>query len=97
MFKLPESAPFSHKLVVSTVAIFIGMYAFHSVGKDFEFVKFTPHLPEEVERRRRENIGLQMRHTDSRTLEYTPEAKERILRGLEEKRLQEEAKSKSNN
>lgn len=85
----PPSAPMSHKLIVATIAMFVGMYAFNSVGKDFEFVKYTPHLPEEVERRRQERLGIQMRHTDSRTLEYTPEAKERIRKGLEEKRLQE--------
>lgn len=90
MPKLPDSAPFSHKVVVSTIAVFVGMYAFNWVGKDFEFVKYTPHLPEEVERRRREKIGLLMRHTDSRTLDYTPEAKDRLRKSFEEQRLKQE-------
>lgn len=97
MNKLPPSAPFSHKLIVATIAMAVGMYAFNSVGKDFEFIKYTPHLPEEVERRKQERIGFQFRHTDSRTLEYTPEAKERIRKGLEEKKLEEEKKNSSGN
>lgn len=90
---VPPSPPFSHKVVVSTIAVFAGIYAFLRAGRDFQFIKYTPHLPEEVERRKKERIGLQMRHTDSRTLEYTPEAKERIRKGLEEMKVLEQGES----
>lgn len=84
MNKLPPSSPFSHKLVVSTVAVVVGFYAAWHAGRDFQFIRFEPHSPEEVEKRKRENARLQMRQLDSRTLDYTPEAKERMRRKLAE-------------
>lgn len=90
MSKLPPSSPFSHKIVVGTLAVCAGMYAFWQVGKDYEFVKFEPRLAEEVEKRKKENIGLSIQHLETRTLDYTPEAKERLRRGLEERRKEQE-------
>lgn len=78
MDKLPPSAPFKHKLIVGTLAIIVGCVAFWKAGKDFQFIKFEPHLREEVERRKRENIGMTMKSLETRTLEYTPEAKKRL-------------------
>lgn len=80
MSKLPPSSPISHKIFVGTIAVCAGMYAFWQVGKDYEFVKFEPHLKEEVERRRREKVGISIQHLDTRTLDYTPEAKDRLRR-----------------
>lgn len=90
MSKLPPSSPISHKIVVGTLAVCAGMVAFWQVGKDFQFVKFEPRLEEEIERRKREKIGISIQHLDTRTLDYTPEAKERLRRGLEEKLKEQE-------
>lgn len=84
MLKLPPTPPFSHRLVVGTLAVFAGIWAFWDAGKDFEFVKFEPHTPEEIERRRREKVGLSIKHLDTRTLDYTPEAKERMHKLIQE-------------
>lgn len=83
--KIPPSPPFSHRLMVGTIALAAGMYLLMDAGKDFEYIKFTPHSPEEIERRKREHVGLQIKQLDTRTLDYTPEAKER-LRGLVEQK-----------
>ncbi|QWU87446.1 hypothetical protein CA3LBN_001711 [Candidozyma haemuli] len=68
--KLPPSSPISHKIVV--------------VGKDFQFVKFEPRSPEEIEKRRKEGTGLEIRSLETRSLEYTDEAKARLKRKFEE-------------
>ncbi|EEQ36723.1 hypothetical protein FOB63_000796 [Clavispora lusitaniae] len=81
---LPPSSPISHKIVVGTIAVFAGVYAFWQTGKDFQFIKFEPRSEEEVERRKKEGLGLSIKQLETRTLDYTPEAKERIRRGLEE-------------
>lgn len=83
MSKLPPSSPMSHKIIVGTLAVGIGIYAFMKAGSDFQFVKFEPRLPEEVERRKRDKIGMSMTQLDQRTLDYTPEAKERIRKSME--------------
>lgn len=90
--KLPPTPPFIHRFVVGTIALAAGAYLLMDAGKDFEYIKFTPHSSEEVERRKRENIGLQIKQLETRTLDYTPEAKER-LRGL----VEQQGKEPSNN
>lgn len=74
----------SHKVVVGTFATIIGAWAFWQVGKDFQFIKFEPRLAEEIERRKKEGTGLEIRSLETRSLEYTPEAKERLMRRIEE-------------
>ncbi|ODV64781.1 hypothetical protein HYPBUDRAFT_154128 [Hyphopichia burtonii NRRL Y-1933] len=88
----PPTPPFWQRVVVGTLATIAGVYVMWDTGRDFEFVKFTPHLEEEIERRKRESIGMSMRHTDTRTLDYTPEAKERLKKLVEEKNAKEIAK-----
>lgn len=90
MSKLPPSSPMSHKVVVGTLATVIGAYAFYQTAKDFQFVKFTPRLPEEVEMRKREKVGTTITQLDVRTLEYTPEAQERLRQSMQ--KLQDEKK-----
>ncbi|KAF6068984.1 hypothetical protein FOB64_003621 [Candida albicans] len=53
---------------------------------DFQFVKYTPHSPEEIERRKRENqTGISMKMSEELTLDLKPEAKQRIQKLLDEK------------
>lgn len=85
MSRLPPSSPISHKIVVGTIATIAGMYMFWQTGKDFEWVKFEPRLKEEVEQRKRDNVRMTMRELDERTLDYTPDAKERLGRAIEER------------
>ncbi|GEQ66481.1 hypothetical protein JCM33374_g144 [Metschnikowia sp. JCM 33374] len=92
MNKLPQGSPFSHKVVVSTLAICVGIFGFWQTAKDFQFIKYEPRSPEEVEMRRRENIGLQIKHLETRTLDYTPEAKARLSKKLAEHKHAEETK-----
>ncbi|PVH14380.1 uncharacterized protein CXQ87_002513 [Candidozyma duobushaemuli] len=80
----PPSSPISHKIVVGTLATLIGAWAFWQVGKDFQFVKFEPRSPEEIEKRRKEGTGLEIRSLETRSLEYTDEAKARLKRKFEE-------------
>lgn len=75
---MTSGPPFSHRLVVGTFAVFAGAYVVWRTGKDFEFVKFEPYSEEEVERRKREKVPFSIRQLDSRTLDYTPEAKKRL-------------------
>ncbi|OBA23973.1 hypothetical protein METBIDRAFT_65453 [Metschnikowia bicuspidata var. bicuspidata NRRL YB-4993] len=89
---LPQGSPFSHKIIVSTIATAVGIYGFWLTAKDFEFVKFVPRSPEEIEIRRKENIGLQIKHLETRTLDYTPEAKARIAQSLKEYQTMTETK-----
>lgn len=44
----------AHKFVVGTIAILLGGYVTYKAGSDFQFVRFEPHSPEEVARRKRE-------------------------------------------
>lgn len=90
---LMSGPPISHRIVVATLATLAGAYVVKDAGKDFEFVKFTPHSEEEVERRKKENIGLTFRQLDTRTLEYTPEAKKRLSELAEIKRKEEDIES----
>lgn len=85
MSKLSPSSPISHKIVVGTLAVCAGMYAFWTVGRDYQFVKFEPRLKEDIERRQKEGVGISIQHLETRTLDYTPEAKERLRKGLEER------------
>lgn len=80
-----------HKIIVGTLATIAGIYVMFDAGKDFEYIKFEPHLPEEIERRKRENIGLSMKSLDTRTLEYTPEAKARLKKLIEEENQKKES------
>lgn len=90
----------THKFVVGTIAILLGGYVTYKAGSDFQFVKFEPHSPEEVARRKREKIPTRMEVLESATLDLTPEAKERIGRKLlmeqEKKRQLEQAQGESN-
>lgn len=85
--KLPPAPPFSHRLVVGTIALVAGLYLLMDAGRDLEYIRFTPHSKEEIERRKKENVGLQIKQLDTRTLDYTPEAKEK-LRALVEQNNQ---------
>lgn len=86
------SPPFLHKLIVGTVATVAGIYVMLDAGKDFEYVRFEPHSKEEMERRKREGVGMSMKTADTMTLDYTPEAKERLRRLIEEKERGSELK-----
>ncbi|KAF8003201.1 hypothetical protein OXX80_003532 [Metschnikowia pulcherrima] len=92
MNRLPQGSPFSHKVVVSTIAIGVGILGFWQTAKDFEFIKYEPRSPEEIEIRRRENIGLQIKHLETRTLDYTPEAKARLAQRFSELEQTDEEK-----
>lgn len=89
MTKLPPTPPFSHRLIVGSVAVVTGIYAFWQVGKDYEFIKKEPRSPEEIEERRKQHLGLQIKHLETRTLEYTPEAKQRLRAMMEQKQKEE--------
>lgn len=97
---MSQGAPMTHKFVVGTIAILLGGYVTYKAGSDFQFVKFEPHSPEEVARRKREKIPTRMEVLESATLDLTPEAKERIGRKLlmeqEKKRQLEQAQGESN-
>lgn len=73
-----------NRIIVGTLATIAGIYVMFDAGKDFQYIKFEPHLPEEIERRKREKVGFSMKSLDTRTLEYTPEAKERLKKLIEE-------------
>ena len=76
-----QGAPMSHKIIVGTIAIVT-----YKTGSDFQFVKYTPHSPEEIERRKRENqTGISMKMSEELTLDLKPEAKQRIQKLLDEK------------
>lgn len=81
-----QRAPMSHKIIVGTIAILLGGYVTYKAGSDFQFVKYTPHSPEEIERRKRENqTGISMKMSEELTLDLKPEAKQRIQKLLDEK------------
>lgn len=81
---LPPLPPMIGRIIVATIATLLGGYVVYDTGKDFQFIKFEPHSPEEIERRKREKIGLQIKQLETRTLEYTPEAKQRLSKLVEE-------------
>lgn len=87
--QVPPSSPFIHKLIVGTIATVAGIYTMLDAGKDFEYIKFEPHLPEEIERRKLDNSGLSIKYLDTRTLDYKPEAKERLRKLIEEQDLKD--------
>ncbi|KAK6462938.1 hypothetical protein DFJ63DRAFT_334514 [Scheffersomyces coipomensis] len=93
--KLPPSPPFINRLIVGTIAMAAGIYVTMDAGKDFEFIKYVPHSPEEVERRKRENIGLSLKYMETSTLKYTPEAEERFKKLVDEKQKLEDEKKQS--
>ncbi|ODV81594.1 uncharacterized protein CANTADRAFT_44412 [Suhomyces tanzawaensis NRRL Y-17324] len=76
--------PFINRLIVGTIATIAGIYVIKDAGKDFEWIKFEPHSPDEIERRRKEGVGMKMKTLETRTLDYTPEAKERLKKLVEE-------------
>lgn len=95
MSKLPPSSPISHKIVVSTIATVIGCYAFWQVAKDFQLVKFEPRLEEDVQKRKKEGLGIEMHQLDTRTLDYTPEAKKRLRARMTENNQKTQAETDS--
>ncbi|KAI5956563.1 hypothetical protein KGF54_001038 [Candida jiufengensis] len=87
---LPQGSPMTHKFIVGTIAIFLGAYVTYKAGSDFQFVKFEPHSPEEIEKRKREKFQTKMTVKDTTTLDLTPEAKERIMKKVREKQQLEQ-------
>lgn len=85
--KLPPTPSFGHRFVVGTVALVAGLYLLMDAGKDFEYIRFTPHSPEEIERRKKEHVGLQIKQLDTRTLDYTPDAKDRLNELFEQNKV----------
>ena len=88
-FTLMSSPPFINRLIVGTLAVVTGAWVFWDTGKDFEFIKYTPHTPEEVEKRKREHKGLLIKHLETCTLDYTPEAKARLEKLVREREKNE--------
>ncbi|KAI5964145.1 uncharacterized protein KGF55_002087 [Candida pseudojiufengensis] len=86
---LPQGSPMSHKFIVGTIAILLGGYVTYKSGSDFQFVKFEPHSPEEIEKRKKEKFQTKMTFKDTTTLDLTPEAKERIMKKVKEKQAKE--------
>lgn len=93
--KIPPTPPLIHRVIVGTVALIAGTWLLLDAGKDFEYIKFEPHSQEEIERRKKENVGIQIKHLESRTLDYTPEAKERLRKLIEEKEQQKNVSSET--
>ncbi|KAG5418627.1 hypothetical protein I9W82_004155 [Candida metapsilosis] len=95
---MSQGAPMTHKFVVGTLAILLGGYVTYKTGSDFQFIKYEPHSPEEVARRKREKVPTRMEVLETATLDLTPEAKERIGRKLlmeQEKKRQLEKEQQS--
>ncbi|CAN3359336.1 hypothetical protein DICA3_D03180 [Diutina catenulata] len=92
---LPPTPPMTHRIVVGTIAVLAGIWLVKDAGKDFQWVKFTPHSPEEVERRKRENVPMSMSMTEERTLEYTTEARERLRKLVEQQQDKEQQQATS--
>lgn len=84
--------PLINRIIVGTLAVIAGIWVIKDAGKDFQFIKFEPHSEEEIERRKRDNVPMTMTHTDQRTLDYTPEAKERLKKLIEEKNHENQEK-----
>lgn len=75
------------RTIAGLVATALGAYVVMDTGKDLEFVKYTPHSPQEVERRKKENVGMSLKQLETCTLDYKPEAKERLKRLMQEEEL----------
>lgn len=86
MAKLPPQPPLKGRVIVATIAVLLGGYVTYDAGKDFQFIKFEPHSAEEIERRKKEKVGLSIKHLETRTLDYTDEAKARMKQLIEEKK-----------
>ncbi|KAK6458771.1 uncharacterized protein RJT20DRAFT_8824 [Scheffersomyces xylosifermentans] len=93
--KLSPTPPFKNRLIVGTIAILAGAYVIKDAGKDFEFIKYEPHSPEEVEKRRQEKFKTTFKALETRTLNYTPEAKERLKKLVEENEKKAAAETSS--
>lgn len=76
--RLLGMAPFSHRVIVSTLAVLIGSYVVYDNSRDLQLVSYKPFSEEEVARRKREGASMTMKTLDSCTLDYTPEAKEKF-------------------
>lgn len=87
MIKSPSGPLAILKFLVASAAIGLGIYACWDALRDFQLVTYTPCSEEEVLQRKKENRGIKITHLDTRTLELTPEAKEK-LRGRNESRSQ---------
>lgn len=87
--KVVPTPPFFQRVVVGTLAVLAGAYVLKDAGKDLEFVKFEPHTPEEIERRKRDGVHMTMKTLETRSLNYTPEAQERLRKLIEEKEQKE--------
>ena len=87
--KVVPTPPFLQRVVVGTLAVLAGAYVLKDAGKDLEFVKFEPHTPEEIERRKRDGVHMTMKTLETRSLNYTPEAQERLRKLIEEKEQKE--------
>ncbi|EER30819.1 predicted protein [Candida tropicalis MYA-3404] len=92
-----KEVPMINRFIVGTFAILLGGYVTYKSGSDFQFMKFTPHSPEEIERRKRENIGFSVKFTEDMTLDLTPEAKLKYEKMRLEKLKHEEEKEKNKN
>lgn len=78
-----STPPMFNRIVVGIIATVAGAWMVKETGKDFQFVTFTPFSEDEVQRRKEQKIGMSMRSSDQLTLDYTPEAKDKIRRKLE--------------
>lgn len=81
--KLPPTPPITHRIVVGTLAVLAGAYVVYDTSRDFAFIKFEPHSAEELEKRKKQfeldgKDNWKMTTLEVRTLDYTPEAKERL-------------------
>ncbi|EGV66349.1 hypothetical protein PSN45_003042 [Yamadazyma tenuis] len=92
--KLPPSPPMIGRIIVATIATFAGAYVVYDTGKDFEFIKFEPRTSEEIEQRKKEHVGMSIKQLETRTLEYTPEARSRLKKLIEEKEVSEKGDQK---
>lgn len=97
MPKLPPQPPLKGRVIVATIAVLLGGYVTYDAGKDFQFIKFEPHSAEEIERRKKEKVGLSIKHLETRTLDYTDEAKARMKQLIEEKNEKNESNETTNN
>lgn len=83
------------RTLAGLAATAIGAYVVMDTGKDLEFVKYTPHSPQEVERRKRENVGMSLKQLETCTLDYKPEAKERLRRLMQQEELERRGRDAS--
>lgn len=86
----PPSPLTLQRFIVGAIALAAGTYVVYDTGRDFQFIKYEPFSKEEVERRKQEGKKFSMTTTNTRTLDYTPEAKERLKKLIEEKNEENE-------